>query len=45
MSFYFGINDYIYFNNSVYRKNDKCKEIATTEINNSKIYDEGEKYR
>ncbi len=43
MSFHFGISDYIYYNNSVSSKNDKCQEITTTEIINSKLNKEGEK--
>lgn len=43
MSFCIGIDHFIYCNNSVSRKNDNSKETTTTEIDNSKQYDEGEK--
>lgn len=43
MSFCFGIDGYIYYNKSVSRKNDIYKEIVSTEIYHSKLYDEGEK--
>ena len=42
MSFRFGIDDYIYYNQSVFRKNDECREVFSTEIINSKIYNKGE---
>lgn len=45
MSLRFDIDEYIYYNKSVSRKNPKSKETTTTEINNSKKYDEGEKNR
>lgn len=43
MSFHFGIDNYIYYNKSVSQKNDKCREIVSTEKYYSKIYNEGEK--
>ncbi len=42
MSFCLGIDHFIYCYKSVSRKNDKCKELITTEINNFKKYNEGE---
>lgn len=45
MSLRFEIGEYIYYNKSVSRKNDKCKELITTEIINSKLYNKGEKNR
>ena len=35
MFFCLGIDDYIYHNKSISRKNDKRKEIVSVEINNS----------
>ncbi len=43
MSFRFGIDNYIYYNEPIPQNNGICKEIASTEINNSKKYNIGEK--
>ena len=43
MSFRFGIDNYIYYNEPIPRNNGKCKEKISTEIRNSKIYNEGGK--
>ena len=43
MSFRFGIDDYFYYNNSVRRKNNKTKEIVSTEVYFSKFSNKGEK--
>ncbi len=43
MSFRFGIDDYIYYNKSVSRKNDIYKEIVSHELYHVKKFDKGEK--
>ena len=45
MSFRFGIDDYIYYNKSVLRKNNNFKELVSTEKYHSKTYEKGEKNR
>jgi hypothetical protein len=43
MSFRIGIDDYLYYNSSVQRKNDKLKDLVPTEIHYFNILDKGEK--
>ena len=43
MSFRFGIDNYIYYNNSIHRKNNKTKEKVSTELHFAKFYNKGEK--
>ena len=45
MSFRFGFDDYIYYNQSVFWKNEICKEMDSIEIFNSKKLNNGEKNR
>ena len=43
MSFRFGIDDYIYYSKVFFQKRGTWKELVSTEIFNTKKYDEGEK--